>query len=60
MEIKGPVGLTASCRLCPWGTERAPEWPFWNYLSLQDTVCEYLDPVCCSMSSSNCCFLTCI
>ena len=20
----------------------------------------YLDPVCCSMSSSNCCFLTCI
>lgn len=29
MEIKGPVGLTASCRLCPWGTERAPERPFW-------------------------------
>ena len=22
--------------------------------------CSYLEPVCCSMSSSNCCFLTCI
>lgn len=41
MEIKGPVCLTASCRLCPWGTERAPERPFWNSLSLQDTVCEF-------------------
>ena len=25
-----------------------------------DVLLSYLEPVCCSMSSSNCCFLTCI
>ena len=25
-----------------------------------DILLSYLEPICCSMSSSNCCFLTCI
>ena len=31
----------------------------WQYTSLTSSF-SYLEPVCCSMSSSNCCFLTCI
>ena len=30
-----------------------------TYTALMYSFC-YLEPVCCSMSSSNCCFLTCI
>ena len=30
-----------------------------DYTALMYSFC-YLEPVCCSMSSSNCCFLTCI
>ena len=33
--------------------------PGWQYTALPYSFC-YLEPVCCSMSSSNCCFLTCI
>ena len=31
----------------------------WQYTALTNSF-SYLEPVCCSMSSSNCCFLTCI
>ena len=31
----------------------------WQYTALMYSF-SYLEPVCCSMSSSNCCFLTCI
>jgi len=31
----------------------------WQYTALTYSF-SYLEPVCCSMSSSNCCFLTCI
>ena len=31
----------------------------WQYTALTYSI-SYLEPVCCSMSSSNCCFLTCI
>ena len=32
----------------------------WQYTALTYSFSYYLEPVCCSMSSSNCCFLTCI
>ena len=36
----------------------------WGAIAFSDTALtysfSYLEPVCCSMSSSNCCFLTCI
>ena len=31
-----------------------------KFVLFPETPSAYLDPVCCSMSSSNCCFLTCI
>ena len=34
-------------------------WTGWQYTALTYSF-SYLEPVCCSMSSSNCCFLTCI
>ena len=41
-----------------------PQEQIWLYFGLQNATLTYpfshLEPVCCSMSSSNCCFLTCI
>ena len=34
------------------------KWAGWQYTALMYSF-PYLEPVCCSMSSSNCCFLTC-
>ena len=38
-----------------WGSQEGCQGPSRLTYSLS-----YLEPVCCSMSSSNCCFLTCI
>ena len=35
------------------------KWAGWQYTALTYSF-SYLEPVCCSVSSSNCCFLTCI
>ena len=35
------------------------KWAGWQYTALTYSF-SYLEPFCCSMSSSNCCFLTCI
>ena len=35
------------------------KWAGWQYTPLTSSF-SYLEPVCCSISSSNCCFLTCI
>ena len=40
-------------------TDDEIETPGWQYIVLMYSF-SYLEPVCCSMSSSSCCFLTCI
>ena len=49
-----PPACVSHDALCVW-----VKWPGWEYTGL---TCSFpdLEPVCCSMSSSNCCFLTCI
>ena len=42
---------------CPWCTLHRSSISRWQYTALTYSY-SYLEPACCSMSSSNCCFLT--
>ena len=51
--------FTVHVLLKPWLGEFWALLYWWQYTALMYSF-SYLEPVCCSMSSSNCCFLTCI
>ena len=62
MEVAGPLGtplgLAQRKRASPRGEAGTS-----GFLCVSDSMMysfSYLEPFCCSMSSSNCCFLTCI
>ena len=68
--------IMASCPITSWlidgeTMETVSDFIFWGSKITADGDCSheskrcsysfsYLEPICCSMSSSNCCFLTCI
>ena len=64
LECPSPANPNIHCSLIPACASSSPAFLMmysagWQYTALTYSF-SYLEPVCCSMSSSNCCFLTCI